>query len=268
MKAEVGVAATFVANLMTGNSNGESVDDKRVEIFKENLESSLMALYKHHWHPAEPTKGSGYRCLRTNHQADPIIQRAANRASLASELHRLPAELTIWVDPQEVSYRIGEDGSVCNLLKASTPSTSVSPDAESWYPVPRLPPSPSVSPPRQASPSYTPPRQTSPSYSYGPANSEVRRSPPARRLSQPDSLPWSQSPSLSWLNATVSNSGSSGKTSYNHEYTRHSSYRQAYPSPPESPPTIVSSHRQFMARSPSPPHKRNRMARFVVTPVS
>uniref|UniRef100_A0A9J8B3W2 Anti-proliferative protein domain-containing protein n=1 Tax=Cyprinus carpio carpio TaxID=630221 RepID=A0A9J8B3W2_CYPCA len=31
----------------------------------------------------------------------------------------LPAELTLWVDPYEVSYWIGEDGSTCVLYKSS-----------------------------------------------------------------------------------------------------------------------------------------------------
>lgn len=30
----------------------------------------------------------------------------------------LPSELTLWVDPYEVSYRIGEDGSICVLYES------------------------------------------------------------------------------------------------------------------------------------------------------
>eukprot|EP00117_Sycon_ciliatum_P014979 scpid5716/ scgid15023/ Protein BTG1; B-cell translocation gene 1 protein len=261
MRDEVCCAANFVAELLS--TGVECMDEEQVEMFTTDLTHRLMEHYKCHWHPEKPTKGSGYRCLRINHQADPIIQCAADHASLTSELHRLPAELTIWVDPREVSYRIGEDGSVCNLLKrAAPPSTSISPNAESWYPASRSPPSPSVSPPRQS---------TSPNYSYSPVNFEVRRSPLTRRLSQPDSTPWNrQGASLSWLNATTSSSNSNN---YNSEYTRHVSYRQqSYPSPPESPPTITSSHHhhhhQFLARSPSPPYRSSRMARFVATPVS
>ena len=28
----------------------------------------------------------------------------------------LPAELTMWVDPSEVAYRIGHDGSICHVM--------------------------------------------------------------------------------------------------------------------------------------------------------
>lgn len=50
---------------------------------------------------------------------DPIIGRAASQIGLSPpQLHQLlPRELTLWVDPYEVSYRIGEDGSICVLYE-------------------------------------------------------------------------------------------------------------------------------------------------------
>ncbi|EHH18733.1 hypothetical protein EGK_15394 [Macaca mulatta] len=77
--------------------------------------------YKHHWFPEKPCKGSGYRCIRINHKMDPLIGQPAQGIGLSSqELFRLlPSELTLWVDPCEVSYRIGEDGSICVLYEAS-----------------------------------------------------------------------------------------------------------------------------------------------------
>ncbi|GCB68278.1 hypothetical protein scyTo_0000852 [Scyliorhinus torazame] len=80
----------------------------------------LSEHYRHHWFPDKPCKGSGYRCIRINHKMDPLIGKAANRIGLSSQqLYRLlPSELTLWVDPYEVSYRIGEDGSICVLYEA------------------------------------------------------------------------------------------------------------------------------------------------------
>lgn len=77
--------------------------------------------YKHHWFPQIPCKGSGYRCLRINHKMDPLIGRAAGHIGLSHHrlFHLLPSELTMWVDPFEVSYRIGEDGSICVLYDGS-----------------------------------------------------------------------------------------------------------------------------------------------------
>uniref|UniRef100_A0A8C5TGV6 BTG anti-proliferation factor 2 n=1 Tax=Malurus cyaneus samueli TaxID=2593467 RepID=A0A8C5TGV6_9PASS len=77
--------------------------------------------YKHHWFPEKPFKGSGYRCIRINHRMDPIISKAARQIGLSlPQLYQLlPSELTLWVDPYEVSYRIGEDGSICVLYEAA-----------------------------------------------------------------------------------------------------------------------------------------------------
>lgn len=82
--------------------------------------------YKHHWFPDRPCKGSGYRCIRINHKMDPLVGQAAQRIGLTiQQLYvLLPSELTLWVDPFEVSYRIGEDGSIC-VLYESNPSASV-----------------------------------------------------------------------------------------------------------------------------------------------
>lgn len=80
--------------------------------------------YKHHWFPDRPCKGSGYRCIRINHKMDPLVGRAGQRIGLSTQqlYVLLPSELTLWVDPFEVSYRIGEDGSIC-VLYESQPNT-------------------------------------------------------------------------------------------------------------------------------------------------
>uniref|UniRef100_I3MFU0 Protein BTG1 n=1 Tax=Ictidomys tridecemlineatus TaxID=43179 RepID=I3MFU0_ICTTR len=92
-----------------------------MHIFRRACRRKLRKHYKHHWFPEKPCKGSGYRCIRINHKMDPLIGQAAQRIGLSSqELFRLlPSELTLWVDPYEVSYRIGEDGSICVLYEAS-----------------------------------------------------------------------------------------------------------------------------------------------------
>ncbi|XP_015505921.1 protein BTG2, partial [Parus major] len=55
-----------------------------------------------------------------------IISKAARQIGLSlPQLYQLlPSELTLWVDPYEVSYRIGEDGSICVLYEATKPPSS------------------------------------------------------------------------------------------------------------------------------------------------
>uniref|UniRef100_A0A4W4DQ35 Anti-proliferative protein domain-containing protein n=1 Tax=Electrophorus electricus TaxID=8005 RepID=A0A4W4DQ35_ELEEL len=56
-------------------------------------------------------QGSGYMC-----------KSACNVGLTREQLFLLPSELTLWADPYEVSYRIGEDGSTCVLYESTPPS--------------------------------------------------------------------------------------------------------------------------------------------------
>ena len=116
MRQEVSCAARFVATLLR---RGEQ-EDERTTAFRDKLAELLMARYERHWHPEKPLRGSAYRCIRINHQPDPIISQAALACGFdqGALSERLPRELTLWIDPQDVSYRIGEDGSVCSLLES------------------------------------------------------------------------------------------------------------------------------------------------------
>lgn len=57
---------------------------------------------------------------------DPIISKVASQIGLSQPQLRqlLPSELTLWVDPYEVSYRIGEDGSICVLYEEAPVAAS------------------------------------------------------------------------------------------------------------------------------------------------
>ncbi|KAL1766274.1 BTG1 [Sigmodon hispidus] len=117
MIGEICAAATFISKFL---STKGLRSEKQLQTFSQSLQELLAEHYKHHWFPEKPCKGSGYRCIRINHKMDPLIGQAAQQIGLSSrELFRLlPSELTLWVDPYEVSYRIGEDGSICVLYEA------------------------------------------------------------------------------------------------------------------------------------------------------
>uniref|UniRef100_A0A8C0C3G5 BTG anti-proliferation factor 2 n=1 Tax=Buteo japonicus TaxID=224669 RepID=A0A8C0C3G5_9AVES len=114
---EVVCSLVDVAHELTRWRGGE----QQLQVFSGALREALAEHYKHHWFPEKPFKGSGYRCIRINHKMDPIISKAASQIGLSlPQLYQLlPSELTLWVDPYEVSYRIGEDGSICVLYEAT-----------------------------------------------------------------------------------------------------------------------------------------------------
>lgn len=66
-------------------------------------------------------QGSAFRCLKTGDPTDPVLERAARESGvpISDILENLPAELSVWIDPGEVSYRIGEKGTIKILISES-----------------------------------------------------------------------------------------------------------------------------------------------------
>lgn len=145
MRVEVTSAANFLVRLLRLNKESAVVSDQQLEVFRAALIETLRIRYQEHWFPEKPCKGSGYRCIRINGKMDPVLAQAGGLVGLPGQfLHTLfPSELTMWIDPREVSYRIGENGSICVLYDereveetmrqsannsvSSTPNSSASP---------------------------------------------------------------------------------------------------------------------------------------------
>lgn len=132
MRVEVQSAADFVMSLLRVK-HGKGLTDVQLEKFKGSLSDLMLVRYKSHWYPDLPTKGSGYRCIRINGKMDPMIEQAGVAVGLQPRQLRkmLPQELTMWIDPAEVAYRIGENGSICVLLDAVQSRSSPSSDLDS-----------------------------------------------------------------------------------------------------------------------------------------
>ncbi|XP_020288685.1 protein BTG2-like [Pseudomyrmex gracilis] len=125
MRLEIVSAADFLVHLLrlqAGQLSGQ-LSERQLEMFKSSLTEVLRHRYRDHWFPDRPNRGSGYRCIRINGKMDPVIAQAgANVGLLPTVLHSLfPSELTMWIDPSEVSYRIGENGSICVLYERTEP---------------------------------------------------------------------------------------------------------------------------------------------------
>lgn len=117
MKLELLSASNFLVHLI--RLAKRNVGETQLQKFRDSLIEVLKRRYRDHWFPEKPFKGSGYRCIRINGRMDPVIAQAAEVASLDStQIHAtFPSELTMWIDPLEVSYRIGENGSICVLYE-------------------------------------------------------------------------------------------------------------------------------------------------------
>jgi len=117
MKLELQSAANFLVHLIRLGRRG--VSEPQLAKFGTCLIDVFRRRYRDHWFPEKPFKGSGYRCIRINGKMDPMIGQAGEACGLsATFLHEtFPSELTMWIDPLEVSYRFGENGSICVLYE-------------------------------------------------------------------------------------------------------------------------------------------------------
>ncbi|XP_005003928.1 protein Tob2 [Cavia porcellus] len=109
MQLEIKVALNFIISYLYNK-----LPRRRADLFGEELERLLKKKYEGHWYPDKPLKGSGFRCVHIGEMVDPVVELAARRSGLAVEDVRanVPEELSVWIDPFEVSYQIGEKGTV------------------------------------------------------------------------------------------------------------------------------------------------------------
>lgn len=100
--------------LFIQNSQRKQTNTQALQVFKERLFKEVNQMYTGHWYPDRPMKGSAFRCLRINgNGSDSLIETTAKNCDSFWIVESLPKEFTVWIDPSEVSYRIGEEGSIC-----------------------------------------------------------------------------------------------------------------------------------------------------------
>jgi len=155
MRVEVTSAANFLVRLLRLNKESAVVSDQQLEIYRSALIETLRIRYQEHWFPEKPCKGSGYRCIRINGKIDPVLVQAGDLVGLPGQfLHTLfPSELTMWIDPMEVSYRIGENGSICVLYDEREVEETMRQNSVTSTPNSSTSPSPSLSTSSESSPS-------------------------------------------------------------------------------------------------------------------
>lgn len=105
MQLEVDIALNFLLSFLYNK-----LPRRRVNQFGEELEKAIKIKFQDHWYAEQPSKGSAYRCLKTASPIDPILEWASLEAGiqLTDIKDNLPDELSIWIDPGEVSYRLSE----------------------------------------------------------------------------------------------------------------------------------------------------------------
>ena len=124
--------ANFLVHLI-----GVKLKPKEQERFSKFLTQVLCEHLRDHWLPAKPYKGGGFRCIRIREgHFDPRLEEACHRAQISKNTVKkaLPPNLMVWIDPFEVTYRIGDSGCIRCIYSYKEDQVNVP-----WHPRPTLP---------------------------------------------------------------------------------------------------------------------------------
>lgn len=128
MKEEVRSAVDFFALCLQSRA---SLTREQIEMFKGSMEQAILEKFKNHWHPTKPLKGNAFRCINIDNvtnMVDPILVEAAETSKIKlGEIQVLfPEGLDLWIDPDDVSFRIGK-GAIWPVYRKglSSPETTV-----------------------------------------------------------------------------------------------------------------------------------------------
>lgn len=129
MHLEISAATDFVRTLLSKKLQGHT-SIAMVTQFCNRLEDELHHRFTNHWLPSSPKQGSAYRCIHTTtNKMDPAIRNAclASGTTLAFITAALPPSLTLWIDPGEFSYRLGQNSYVCHAQVGMVVKSASSP---------------------------------------------------------------------------------------------------------------------------------------------
>ena len=111
MLAEVDAASRFIAGL-----GPKQLPSQQRDAFQRAVRELMLVKFQAHWNVDAPLLGNGFRAIvNSGRLVDPLLVRAAGMSGVPELAAMLPSDLVVWVDPHDVSYRIGEHGSVCTL---------------------------------------------------------------------------------------------------------------------------------------------------------
>ena len=104
MREEIEAAVHFVGRVIV-SSHSSSVS--HFSEFKIKLSKVLQDKFQGHWHIDVPGKGQGFRSIRIHptEPLDPVLREAAEQSKFSVTYLHIPVELTVWVDPKDVSCR-------------------------------------------------------------------------------------------------------------------------------------------------------------------
>jgi protein Tob/BTG len=124
MKEEINCACEFLCSNIRAAS-GTVLTQGQLETYKTVLKKLIVHKFTNHWYPDKPMKGNGFRCVNIDKDTrvvDPMLVKAAEVSDISKDIFLLAFRfgLALWIDPGDVSYRIGHSSNVVSLYKTTT----------------------------------------------------------------------------------------------------------------------------------------------------
>jgi len=118
MHTEIEYAVNFLVDTL---SQKMKMTTDQCEKLRERLRHHLEKRYENHWYSDKPMKGSAYRCINISAEdcsVDQVLRDAAEECDISVKtlLAIFPKGLALWVDPIDVSCRLGK-GAIFPIYK-------------------------------------------------------------------------------------------------------------------------------------------------------
>lgn len=129
MKTEIQHAVTFLVDTLKEKlPNTPDIDDK-LQAMRTRLSDLLAERYENHWYVDKPLKGSAFRCINISTEENSIdvaLRNAAVDSGVSEETVRgvFCNGLALWIDPDDVSGRIGK-GAIFPIYKKISDNRTV-----------------------------------------------------------------------------------------------------------------------------------------------
>lgn len=133
MLEEINATASFIVNIVKRQPRHDELTQEKIDAFSAALVANMAERFAPTWDASSPLTGSANRCIRINFgYVDSVILDSAKSADIGDHVVRavLPSDLTLWCDPQDVSYRFNERSPLFTIFspklttRSSPPSIS------------------------------------------------------------------------------------------------------------------------------------------------
>lgn len=111
MHIEIESAVKFLVNELAQRLGEFS--EATAEVLKARLAELLSQRFENHWYPEKPLKGSAYRCVNISiddGSVDSVLLQAGEEVGISKSglMVVFPKGLALWIDPNDVSCRLGK----------------------------------------------------------------------------------------------------------------------------------------------------------------